>query len=304
MKKFLIISVLSLALFAEDVMVQRMQSVVDEVTELRARYENSEKKLNACVDELNKQDKTVEKLSRGEGLDYKTFEENRKEIKKLQAENKQVKELQKEIAKLEKDNQRLTSSARILVDKNQNLLTQVNKYKQNSGSNEKTLELEVTQTLELLASKKVENKKLKTEIASLKAKQCPQCTPCKKCVTQQVKEVKQQCGDSNPFPKLMPKDQKIIPQVEEANLVIEVKKTAVKPKAVVTEKASTYRLKKESVVYDAIDGSAVEVWEDKRSFTSNVTQGPWIKITGYFVKKKWKRASKELWIKAENTLKR
>ena len=119
-----------------------------------------------------------------------------------------------------------------------------------------------------------------------------------------VKVVEKVCEDDNPFPKLMPKNSKVVPQEEEANLVIEVKKTTFKPKLVRSEKASTYRLKNEAVIYDKIDGKAVAVWEKRTSFTSNALQGDWVKITGYFVDKKWKRAKKELWIKAKDVIKR
>jgi len=299
-KKLVLLAVLSVALLAEEVMVERMQSVVDEVSELRNSYEHSEKKLSTCLNTLETQEKALSKLSRSEGLDYKTYEQNRQEIKKLKEDNQDLAEIKKELKKLKKENQRLTSSARILVDKNQNLLLQVNKYKQNKGKKEENLEPK-NDNLTLLAKVEKENKQLKSEINKLKDKQCPMCSPCKKCVP---KTVEKACKDKNPFPKLMPKNSEIIPQTEEANLVIEVKKTSVQAKQVKTKKASAYRLKKESVIYDAIEGKTVEVWEKKRSFTSNISQGQWVKITGYFVDKKWKKAKNSLWIKAENTIKR
>jgi hypothetical protein len=30
----------------------------------------------------------------------------------------------------------------------------------------------------------------------------------------------------------------------------------------------------------------------------------WIKISGYFVKRKWKKAQKEMWVKSAQTIKR
>jgi len=35
-----------------------------------------------------------------------------------------------------------------------------------------------------------------------------------------------------------------------------------------------------------------------------VSEGKWIKITGFFVDKKWKKAKNELWVKKINTVNR
>jgi myosin heavy subunit len=304
-KKFLVLCFLSTAIFAEDVMVERMQSVVDEVVDLRARYEASDKQLSECVNELQSQEQMVKKLSRGEGLDFKEYEQNREKIQTLEKENKSLKNYEKEIQTLEKENQRLTSSARILVDKNQKLLKQVNRYKQTTNGETEALEIELQTTLELLNIKKAQNKKLEVEINRLKTKPCPQCAPCKKSVVNIVKVIEKSCEDENPFPKLMPKDKKVVkPHKVEENHTIQEVKVSDPAKKIVSEKASVYRIKNEASVYDAINGNVVAIWEKKTSFTSNVIQGEWIKITGYFVDKKWKRAQKELWVKAFFTTKR
>jgi len=317
------------AVFAEDVMVERMQSVVDEVVDLRARYEDSEKKLNECVNELQAQEKTVTKLSRGEGLDYKEYEKSREEIQTLKAENKKLKNYEKEIQTLEKQNQRLTSSARILVDKNQELLKQVNRYKKVTNGEVQALEIELKTTLELLVVKKAQNSKLQEELriekdkkARLKPcakcselKPCLKCKPCKKSKVVTVTKVVERCKDQNPFPKLMSKDGKTVnSHPVELDHIIKVTKVPTSkkvvvvktptPKRVVTEKASSYRMKNEAAVYAVIDGKVVAIWEAKTSFTSNIMQGEWIKITGYFVNKKWKRVTNSLWVKRKDTIKR
>lgn len=301
------------SLFGEDVMVERMQSVVDEVTQLRAAYEESENSVKACDEKLARQSIALEKLSRSEGMDYKDFEKNRKEIEKLQAENKNLKNYKKEIETLEKENQRLTSSARILVDKNQELLAQVNKHKKSSNGEVEALEIELKTTLDLLAIKQAQINSLKKQLAS-RSKQnrqakCPKCKACKKTKPRTVKS----CKDDNPFPKLMPKDGKTInPHPVELEHVVKVSKIpqekpaekSVKSKQVVSEKASSYRMKNETAVYDAINGKVVAIWEVKTSFTSNIEQGEWVKITGYFVNKKWKKSTKSLWVRSKNTIKR
>lgn len=315
MKNFLVFCLLSTAVFAEDVMVERMQSVVDEVVDLRARYEASEQKLGECVNELQSQEQMINKLSRGEGLDFKEYEKNRNEIEKLKRENKTLKNYQKEIESLEKENSRLSTSARILVDKNQELLSQVNRYKKTSSGEVQALEIELKTTLELLAVKQVQNRSLDKELRKTKAvkqekilvqaKPCPVCKTCEKSVTKIVKV----CEDENPFPELMQKDGKTVKAhpVELEHILQEIKVPKPKKKIdkqIISEKASSYRMKNESVVYESINGKVVAVWENKTSFTSNITQGSWIKITGYFVNKKWKRATKTLWVKSKDTIKR
>ena len=113
----------------------------------------------------------------------------------------------------------------------------------------------------------------------------------------------------------MPKDGKIVhPHPVELEKLVKVKKVpsskkevivkAVKNRAIVEKKASSYRIKNETAVYDSIDGNIVAVWEAKTSFTSNVRQGDWVQITGFFVNKRWQRAKKTLWVKSKDTIKR
>ena len=72
----------------------------------------------------------------------------------------------------------------------------------------------------------------------------------------------------------------------------------------IISKASTFRIVTDSDIYNSINGDILFQWQKGRSFTSNITTQNWIKITGYFTDKKWKRASKELWMKKTNTVKR
>jgi putative cell wall-binding protein len=69
-------------------------------------------------------------------------------------------------------------------------------------------------------------------------------------------------------------------------------------------KASTYRTANEANIYDAINGKIVAKWEKGRSFTSYISSSNWIKITGYFIDKKWHRATNSLWIRKQDTFKR
>ena len=97
MKKLLLYIAITTSLFSEDVMVQRMQSIVDEVTQLRSAYETSEKKVQGCEEKLLEQEAVVQKLSRSQGMDYKDFEKNRAALKQLQGETKPLKTIKENV---------------------------------------------------------------------------------------------------------------------------------------------------------------------------------------------------------------
>lgn len=115
----------------------------------------------------------------------------------------------------------------------------------------------------------------------------------------QIKMIKKSSDDcnKNTFPKLAMKDNitKNVPK----DVVSEVSSSRV-----VSSKAFAYRLTKDSDIYESIDGELLERWEARTSFTSNISEGDWIKITGYFIDKKWQKATQELWVKKINTIKR
>ena len=90
------------------------------------------------------------------------------------------------------------------------------------------------------------------------------------------------CKDENIFPQLVMKEKE-----EKINFT-----------------PSTFRLLTSVDVYDSINGSKVTQWKKNRSFTSNMKTQNWIKITGYFMNKKWQASQEELWIKKENTVKK
>ncbi len=90
--------------------------------------------------------------------------------------------------------------------------------------------------------------------------------------------------NSNIFPKLIMKDE-------------------YRDKTILTSfKASAFRLKVESDIYDSVDGKVIATWDEKTSFTSSIGTQKWIKITGYFVDKKWRRAKETLWIQRSKVI--
>ncbi|MFT7860049.1 MAG: hypothetical protein ABXS93_03840 [Sulfurimonas sp.] len=102
-----------------------------------------------------------------------------------------------------------------------------------------------------------------------------------------IKQKNKKCMENkiNEFPKLQMRKQK--------------------PEKIVKDTApATYRLKQTSVIYSSIDGKQIGEWEKSTSFTSKLRQGGWVKISGYFVDRKWKKAQKPMWVKAVNAFKR
>jgi len=69
-------------------------------------------------------------------------------------------------------------------------------------------------------------------------------------------------------------------------------------------KASAYRVNKEAAIYDGINGTEIEKWEVKTSFTSNQETDKWIKVTGYFVDKIWRKSLRDIWVKQEDATRR
>ena len=104
------------------------------------------------------------------------------------------------------------------------------------------------------------------------------------------KELKKEtCEEENTFPKLLMKESYTSNDVEEE---------------IITPETATYRLNKDSMIYDAINGKELYEWENKTSFTSTASTQNWVEISGYFINKQWKSVEKTLWIEKLNVTKR
>jgi len=69
-------------------------------------------------------------------------------------------------------------------------------------------------------------------------------------------------------------------------------------------KATSFYLNEDSNIYNSINGNKIFTWNAGRSFTSNKKTKKWIKITGYFVNKRWQRAKQKMWIKLQKVSKK
>ena len=67
---------------------------------------------------------------------------------------------------------------------------------------------------------------------------------------------------------------------------------------------SAYRMATIASIYNAPNGTKVDMWEAGRSFTSGTSNGGWVKITGYFVDRVWHRADEDYWVKESDVIRR
>ena len=116
------------------------------------------------------------------------------------------------------------------------------------------------------------------------------------------------CEDPNPFPKLvmkkefLQKESVIKKELPKIKKIVEPKKEEIEK--LQRFKASAFRINKNAVIYDKVNGKKLYEWEKGTSFTSSIKTQNWIKITGYFIDKAWVRSSKELWLKISDATKR
>jgi len=84
------------------------------------------------------------------------------------------------------------------------------------------------------------------------------------------------------------------PTMKEGRSQLSSKSVMETPKMV---KPSVYRLDANASLYDAIAGNEILKWEKNKSFTSNVQSQNWIKVTGYFLDRKWLPSKREMWMR-------
>lgn len=107
------------------------------------------------------------------------------------------------------------------------------------------------------------------------------------------------CVKSNSFPKLMMKEKhKIDKEIKKQISIKEVSEKIIK------FKPSSFKLKVDASIYNAINGKKISKWVKNTSFTSNQKTLSWIKVSGYFVNKKWTSAKKDMWIKKAQVIKK
>ena len=148
-------------------------------------------------------------------------------------------------------------------------------YLKNSAKSIDNLKNKIKAYKKLLKTKENEIKNLKNEFNK---KKCKSNTIIKK------------SDNSNKFPKLILKDK--------------YKQVSANKEEMQHFKARAFRFKVDANIYDSIDGKVIGRWEKETSFTSNQRTNSWVRITGYFIDRKWLKAKKTIWVKSINVFQR
>ncbi len=246
--------------------MQRLETIVKDITQLRVDYEECKSELQTKV--LKKQIITSDAKSADISTCQSEVEKTNNYARLLEAKKKKNKSLTLKILKISTYNS-MNSALHKTIDKFKKELK-----KQNN--------ILITKEKKIIS---LENKLKKYTV-----------TP-----TLIIKA----CKEKNIFPKLMMKEDLL----QEESFKVDSFKVESSPvnldnEEIVTFAASTFRVKVKTTIYDSPNGKKIEEWEMKTSFTSTQRMGNWIKITGYFIDKKWLKAKRNMWIKEEDIFKR
>ncbi len=158
----------------------------------------------------------------------------------------------------------------------------------------KNLKNQIKKQQNSLKIKSKEIAKLQKELKKYKSKK-------KKNLKNQINKKDHKSAPSCPAPTVLIKEKQKHTHIaldEEGRVIIKesYKITTTRPK--------TFRTLREAAIYDKPGGTKIDMWEKGRSFTSYIESGSWIKITGYFIDRKWTKAKREMWIKKSDAFER
>ena len=247
--------------------INRIESIVEDISNLREKYESCQKELD-----LSKTHQTM--APKIEVKKEKTYS-----CQKEKAEIGNYKELLK---KEQEKNKVLTQKIDLATKKNSN--------KSKIDEIVSKFEKELKNKDELLKNKENEIISLKKEIQKIKENKQVALKNGNSKILQKKMNIARVCKDENSFPKLMMKEKNSTDSLNNESTY--------------RTKPSTYRLKQNSEIYNAVNGQKIDEWEENTSFTSNIRSDGWVKITGYFVDRVWHKSPKELWIESKNVFQR
>ncbi len=117
------------------------------------------------------------------------------------------------------------------------------------------------------------------------------------------------CMEPNPFPELLMKTEYQTMNVngtlkgDTGKVVSRLETDEVRSSKSIFFKPRPFRMKRTAKVYSTPNGKVIATWEARRSFTSGEKQDGWIRITGYFIDKKWHpNRDTEMWVEEKNTI--
>ncbi len=275
MKKFFVVFVYSVLLLqAND--IERIDLLVKEVKHLQSNYSICQKKLFILEDRMKKNsNNAVEVCTQELSKEREKFLNLQKEYESKQ-EDKSL-----EIALVHNLKKKIEYGEKELLEKDlqiKKLQTQIDMFGKDL--------LSIQKLTQQLSQEKKRNIMLERKIKLLE-KKIERKIPKKEFTCKKISD------------KIVQRKVQHLVLTKERNIAIQERIKFI------ASKAKTYRTKNEADIYDAIGGKKIDKWVKGRSFTSYVVVSDgWIKITGYFVHKKWKEAKKEMWIKKEDAFER
>lgn len=291
MKRIVLASLLVFNLAADE--IERIENIVKDVGELRQKYE-------ACHDKLDK----IETAPQQCAVNEKELKTRRLEILSLQDHYRECQEKFEtskktfsqsnaqmvKLAALEKRYETLEREHTVLKATHMKMEHDFNALKaQNKASASVQKQQGDQDTMSSVNERKAQQKRyvaLQKELTLLQQKymQLQQ-------RLEQNNTPQSASKEENDFPKLTMQPQYKALQEERASTI--------------WTKAKTYRVRKDTDIYEAPEGKSIDQWKAKTSFTSMQKEGEWIRITGYFVDKKWHSARDvSLWIRQSDAIER
>lgn len=277
--------------------MERIESIVEDIAKLRQSYEVCLDKLNECSLSSNGNCTHMLKIQREQKDELQALEA------KLKSAESELSVLKKSAAApVEKPKREECTALKLEVS---TLNSEVKRVKASFDNLKKTNE-----TLEE-ALKEKENVIVECSDKSTLKATPPQCDEQEKRISQYREQI---AALQSRNAELEKREEALSEKVVSLERELAIGKAAKHEKIAKAEiakvaedepryfKASTFRVNKDANIYNAPEGDVLERWEAQTSFTSNMRTQKWVKITGYFINKKWHpNREREMWVKAEDT---
>ncbi len=289
MKRIVLVSLLVFNLAADE--IERIENIVKDVGELRQKYEACRDKLDkietapqqCAVNEIELKARHQEILSLQDHYQEcqkkletskKTFSQSNTQMVKLAALEKRYETLEREHTALKATHMKMEHDFRAIKAQNK---VSASAQKQ-QGDQDTTVKNELKEQQQRYASLQKELTLLQQKYVQLQQRLKQDNTP-------------KIASKESDFPKLTMQPQYEALEEERASTI--------------WTEAKTYRVHKDADIYEAPEGKSIDRWKAMTSFTSMQKEGKWIRITGYFVDKKWHSARDvSLWIRQSDVIER
>ncbi|WP_295023144.1 hypothetical protein [Sulfurimonas sp.] len=317
---FIFIFLLS-SLYSDE--AQRIETIIKDIAQLRGDYEKCQAKLQS-KESLSAQSRSyvAPKIKEDSSKSRELLARINKLEKTVKEQEKLLKTKENRINNLINELKICSSKANTEQKKHKNELEhQKNiakienfKFANREQSKEKIAKKEQQKVLEKTV---VQNKTVKKEQPKLDEKVVPQKSMAKKEQLKsieniqpkesetkkgQLKLVEKTLPEEDVLKKLQDVADKHRPENSSKKVNESIKSSQLQ--GVIKFEPTSFRLNARSSIFNAINGIKVDEWEKDRTFTSNQKTDNWIKITGYFIDRKWQSTGEQMWIREKDVFKK